>query len=233
MSIGIRTLKRSSDEITPPPLISGGGAIDWIVKSYKTALYYHGTSKTSAESIREYGMLIRKKTRGCTAIIKDEYGLDDRAASKHQYVMSRSSACAYAKMHPEPELVRLILPPEVFSLTLDPEAAPGEKEYRLQQDIPPSFILPSHRKSLKTEQLKAINKAFNFTPLSKREFKELKHRVRHEILAESKSDHQVMALTKSFVEQEKERFEKDLHKLYFMGINLSDLKEGDVFSLPT
>jgi ribosomal protein S21 len=73
---------------------------------FKKSLYYHGTSSESKKRISKYGMDVSKKISGCNEMLKSATGLDDKAASHFNYVMSIESAANYAKMHPKLPLFR-------------------------------------------------------------------------------------------------------------------------------
>ena len=97
---------------------------DKIVDAYfnhiQQRTYYHGTNKKFAKDIYRYGMKIAHKQKGSTDLLKKKFGLDDKAASVHHYLMGRVSAARYAKLYRHPKIVRIVIPQEI-KLEKDPE----------------------------------------------------------------------------------------------------------------
>lgn len=198
---------------------------------YKDNLYFHGTSKKSAKNIVKYGMRLDKKVDGATIILNSRFGLDDKQSCFNHYVMTKKQAACYAKMHKNPKLVRLILPTSLFNLKLDPEANVFGEEFKVNKNIDDWFVLPLKKSNLKTKQIQSLNSFLGIFGLSKSELKELKYKIRSEIIGSSKGDKDLILKSVDFVKEEAARSSSDIQAILKSGIDISTLKEGDTFSL--
>ncbi len=208
-----------------------GSKVDEVYSSFKKALYFHGTSRESAEDIKAHGMKFSMKKEGSSEIFKRKFDMGDAASATHHYVMTFSKACAYAKMFKDPAIVRMILPKSKFILEEDPESALDGEEFRVNSNISKNYILCKSGKGLK-DRLQLIAKAMGFPELEKKELRELKKRVVKNFMGTPRSDRGEISKAYSYVAGEEKRIERDFKKMRNLGIDLGALKPGDVVSLP-
>src|SRR3990167_4701020 len=83
-------------------------AVDRVIETFRRSLFFHGTSTESAENIRRHGMNVAKKMPGSMSLLQANYGLFDPASSHNNYFMTLPEAAEYAKMHRDPEIIRII-----------------------------------------------------------------------------------------------------------------------------
>lgn len=196
----------------------------------KKNIYYHGTSERSAQDISRHGFSLKRKKGGATAVLRKEYGLDDPSAKKYHYVMGIKSAARYAKCHDEPAIIPLIVPSYV-QLMKDPQAH-ADDEYMTSSDIPDFCILPFTKMKPNYENIDKISKSFG-VELSSNDVCWLVNKIYKRVIC--KIEHEKPALFRSVTdfrsaEAQRDKYTKQL--LSQQGVDLSNLQEGDTFSLP-
>lgn len=202
-----------------------------ILKKIKECLYYHGTSKQSAKDICRHGMDISRKKSGSTVILKKHTGLNDRLSQLYNYVMGRESAANYAKLHKDPKIVRMVIPPNI-PLESDLEGYKKD-EKRTKSNISSHLILPLKPKKLRKSRVEKIISSLGLKPICcKKHAKELRGRIRSEIIEnKDNSDKPFLEKSKSFIKMEQDRHNKTLALLSNQGIDIKSLKEGDEISV--
>ncbi len=203
-------------------------SVEKAFEEYKKHLFFHGTSREAAKSISKHGFKIENKTSGCADIFSKQFGIEDTAAKKFHYLMGLNSAARYAKMHEEPKILRVIVPP-CIRLVPDPEGYDPD-EMRTSDDISSTFILPTSKDKLSTDQLKAINKLLNID-LSEDNNKKLLKVIYKQIIKKQKDDLDLIEKSLDFKSEQQKVIDSELNQIR-KSINLKDLKEGDVISLP-
>jgi len=174
-------------------------------------------------------VLAKKKSLGNTKLLNQSYGLDDPEARRHHYMQKTDrEAAEYAKAFECPTILCLILPPSDFSLEIDP-VGDSRTAFRTSKDIKRKYILPSDPSQLHGEQLNKLNKKLGIREkLSEFELRDLVDTVREKILIDRRH---VIESAKSYLDQEKERDSLTKHALKKRGIDFSELKEGETFSI--
>jgi hypothetical protein len=208
-----------------------GFRVNEVYRAFERDLYFHGTSKESAEDIKTHGMRLSRKKEGSSSCFKRRFGMEDPASATHHYVMTFSKACGYAKMFDDPQILRMILPKSRFTLEQDPEASPDGEEFRTSLDIPKDYILCNAGKGLR-RRLKSIVEEMGFAKLKKKELRELKERVCKNFMGTQASDRKAISDAYSYVRGEEERIASDFKKMRSLGVDPATLKPGDIITLP-
>lgn len=203
-----------------------------LLKSMKEDFYYHGTSTKSAADINKYGMTIDGKKAGATARASKilGYTVDFQAAKYHYFTKDLETACKYAKDHKKPAIVKLILPKNRFNhIERDTEDANG---FKIKENISLTYIVEER---IDSDQLSRLSGYFN-VPLEKNEMDSVKTEVNRFISDKKKICTEQLSDTKDGMASlmtmtESENVANDFHQMKKIGIDLLQLKPGDIINL--
>jgi hypothetical protein len=195
-------------------------------EKFKASVYYHGTSKQSKKIITKYGMDVQKKIAGCSDILLASSGVDDQAAKYYNYIMSRSSAANYAKMHDEPAILALFVLNGTH-LERDPEGY-NKDEFRTTSTIPPLCILTGKR--LSRRRCNFLVNALGIS-LSQENEEKLFDKVDAYIEKKLKKIPKYLENAIDFKAMESERHAQTVQALAASGISFEKLKEGDTLTV--
>ena len=184
---------------------------------------YHGTSDRYAERIRYHGFKFDQKGKnGATKIFRKLTQQNDRIAKKHHYIStSITEAASYAKLHKNPEIVRIVCLTSWLN-TKDTEAGTNTA-FRINRDIPKEHILPKAKSDLTQSKINNIQTALG----TKNDIYEYLTTA----MSTPQEDGMLINKAKSFIKEAEAANEQRLEDIKKSGVSLHDLKEGDIICL--
>lgn len=188
------------------------------------AIVYHGTSSKHAKEIRKHGFKSKKKESGATLRLYQKTGIEDSQSWKYHYVTtSLKEAAEYAKIHKNPEIVRVVCKKKW--LDKDPEAG-SDTAFRVEGDISHSLVLPRNSDELTTRKVDKISKKlFGEASIKNEDFK----KALKDSLQSTEKDNRMIEQVDSAVKQVEDRNQKALKKIE--QLTGGEFKEGEVFSI--
>ena len=172
-------------------------------------------------------MDVSKKVYGCNEMLKSATGLDDKAASRFNYVMSIESAANYAKMHPEPAIIPIFIP-DWIPIERDPEGCNSD-EFRTRATISRYCIL-KNKDVMSSKRRDFLLKALG-THLSHKDEAILIEKIQFHISKTLKRVPQYLEKAEDFKASEAERHQQTIQAMEAAGIDLDLLKPGESISV--
>ena len=160
-------------------------------------------------------------------MLKSATGLDDKAASRFNYVMSITSAANYAKMHSEPAIVPVFIP-DWIPLERDPEGC-NPDEFRTQSQIPRYCIL-KNKEVMSSKRRNFLLSALGMD-LSHKDEAILIEKIQSHVSKTLKRVPQHLEKAEDFNASERERHQQTMQAMKAAGIDFSLLKPGESVSI--
>lgn len=185
---------------------------------------YHGTSHDWAEEIRRNGFELDRKQNGATFELFEKTGRSDPKSKKYHYLTtSLKEAAQYAKIHKNPEILRVICKRKW--LEQDPQAG-SDSAFRTTINIKRRCVLPTEISSLDKTKVTKIKDIIFEKKQTPAEF----HQKLKEAVKSTAYDKEVIRKELSAVQMVEKQGQQDLDAILKGGFKLTDLREGMIFS---